>query len=76
MIRHGIQTPAARLSGFLADVHQLATGRELQLNDALEYFSDPRRLASIVERERCPDGFLETAEARIPDFGSTQWGLN
>jgi len=50
MTRHLIQTPASRLSGFLADVHQLATGRELQLNDALDYFGDPRRLASVVAR--------------------------
>jgi hypothetical protein len=50
MTRHCIQTPTYRLSGLAADVHRLATGREHQLNDALDYFRDPRRLASIVER--------------------------
>jgi|HubBroStandDraft_5_1064220.scaffolds.fasta_scaffold1235362_2 hypothetical protein len=50
MPRLRIQMPAPRLSGLLSDVHRLATGRELQLNDALDYFGDPKRLASIVER--------------------------
>ncbi len=50
MATHRIQTPAPRLGGFLANVHWQATGRELQLNDALDYFGDPKRLASIVER--------------------------
>jgi hypothetical protein len=45
MTRHRIQMPAPRLSGLLSDVHRLATGRELQLNDALDYFGDPKRLA-------------------------------
>jgi hypothetical protein len=49
MARHRTQTPVPRLSGLLADVHRLATGRELQLSDALDYFGDPKRLASIVE---------------------------
>ena len=50
MTRHRIQTPPHRLSGLLADVPRLATGRELQLNDALDYIGDPKRLASIVKR--------------------------
>jgi hypothetical protein len=48
--RHRIQTPTPRLSGLLADVHRLATGRELQLKEALDYFGDPARLTSVVER--------------------------
>jgi len=49
MATHCTPTPAPRLSGLLANVHRLATGRELQLNEALNYFADPRRLASLVE---------------------------
>jgi hypothetical protein len=48
--RHRTQTPAPRLSRLVADVHRLATGRELQLKDALKYFRDPARLALVVER--------------------------
>jgi hypothetical protein len=48
--RHRVQTPAPHLSGLLADVHRLATGRELELNDALKYFRDPARLTLVVER--------------------------
>jgi hypothetical protein len=50
MAAHRMQTPASRLSAFVSDVHRLATGRELQLNEALDYFGDPRRLASVVGR--------------------------
>jgi hypothetical protein len=50
MAPHQIQTPAYLLSGLLADVHRLATGRELQLKDALKYFRDPARLRLVVER--------------------------
>jgi hypothetical protein len=48
--RHRVKTPAPHLSGLLADVHRLATGRELELNDALKYFRDPARLTLVVER--------------------------
>ena len=47
---HHTPTPAPRLSGLLANVHRLASGRELQLNDALDYFGDPKRLALVVAR--------------------------
>jgi hypothetical protein len=50
MPRQRVQTQAHHLSGLLADVHRLATGRELQLQDALKYFRDPARLTSVVER--------------------------
>ena len=60
MKRHLIQTPAPHLSGLLADVHRLATGRELELTDALKYFRDPARLAQVVERS----GILANASKR------------
>lgn len=60
MARHRIQTPAPRLSGLFGDVHRLATGRELQMKDALDYFGDPKRLASIVE----PSGVLAVPSKR------------
>lgn len=47
---HRTPTPAPRLSALLAKVYRLATGRELQLDDALDYFTDPKRLASVVAR--------------------------
>ena len=50
MAKHCTPTSAPRLSGFLANVHRLATGRELKLTDALKYFRDPARLTLIVER--------------------------
>jgi hypothetical protein len=50
MTGHRAYSPAPRLSGLLVDVHRMATGCELQLNDALDYVCDPKRLASIVER--------------------------
>jgi hypothetical protein len=50
MATHRIQRPATCLSGLITYVHWLATGRELQLNDALDYFRDPARLTSVVER--------------------------
>ncbi len=50
MTRHRIQTPTPHLSGLLADVHRLATGRELPLSDALDYFGDPKRLVLVAAR--------------------------
>lgn len=47
---HRVQTPTPHRSGLLADVHRLATGRELELTDALKYFRDPARLTMVVER--------------------------
>jgi hypothetical protein len=32
-----------------SDVHELATGRELQIEEAVNYFGYPTRLASVVE---------------------------
>lgn len=60
MKRHRVQTPTPHLSGLLADVHRLATGRELKLTDALRYFRDPTRLTLIVERS----GVLANASKR------------
>jgi hypothetical protein len=48
MVTHRTPTPTPRLSGLLANVHRLATGGELQLDDALDYFGDPRRFASVA----------------------------
>jgi hypothetical protein len=47
-----IQRPTTLLSGLLADVHRLATGRGLRLNKALDYVGDTRRLASAVAGSR------------------------
>ena len=48
------QKPPTRLTGLIANVHRLATGRELELTDALPYFGDPKRLASVVAQSGVP----------------------
>lgn len=44
------ERPALRLWRLFAEVHKLATGLELQIEEAVSYFSDPARLASIVDQ--------------------------
>ena len=50
MSAHRTDGPAPRLWRLFAEVHELATGRELQIEEAMKYFSDPARLASVVEQ--------------------------
>lgn len=38
------------LQELFREVHRLATGRELSVTEAMNYFGDPKRLASVVER--------------------------
>jgi hypothetical protein len=50
MAGHDVETRSWRLWNLFARVHELATGRDLQMEDAVNYFGDPKRLASVVER--------------------------
>lgn len=50
MPAHGSERRPCRLWQLFAEVHELATGRDLQIEDAMNYFGDPRRLASVVEQ--------------------------
>lgn len=49
-----------RLWSLFARVHELATGRELEIDEAVNYFGDPRRLSSVVEQS----GILNDPEKR------------
>ena len=70
MTRHRIQMPAPRLSGLLSDVHRLATGREFQLNDALDYFGDPKDGINLERADSC----LAKFEALLSELAP--WDLN
>ncbi len=50
-----------RLWRLFSQVHELATGHELQMEEALSYFADPKRLAAVVERS----GVLDDPEKRV-----------
>ncbi len=49
------------LASLITEVHRLATGRPLSIAEALEYFSDPQRLAVVVERS----GLLHDPQRRL-----------
>ena len=49
------------LAGLLTEVHRLATGRPLSIEEALEYFRSPKRLATVVERS----GLLHDPQRRL-----------
>lgn len=55
MSGHPTERPPSRLWRLLTDVHELATGRELQIEEAVRHFGDPTRLASVVEHSRILD---------------------
>lgn len=38
------------LSGAIAKLHQIATGREITIEEAIDYFHDPARLREVLER--------------------------
>ena len=46
---HQAEHQPSRLWDLFAKVHKLATDRELQIEEAVKYFGDPTRLASVVE---------------------------
>jgi hypothetical protein len=47
---HQTERLASDLWHLVAEVHKLATGRELQIDEAMKYFGDPTHLASVVEQ--------------------------
>lgn len=49
------------LAGLLTKVYRLATGRQLSIDEALEYFRNPKRLAVVVERS----GLLHDPQRRL-----------
>lgn len=49
------------LAGLLTAVHRLATGRPLSIEEALEYFRSPKRLATVVEQS----GLLHDPRRRL-----------
>jgi hypothetical protein len=60
MTDHHLQRLPTHLWDPFAQVHRLATGRELQIEEAVRYFGDPRRLAVVVEQS----GILDDLENR------------
>lgn len=54
------QSWLSRLWHLFAQVHELATGRELQIDEGVNYFGDPRRLAWVVAQS----GLLNDPEKR------------
>ncbi len=49
------------LVSLLTEVHRLATGQPLTVDEALEYFRNPKRLAAVVERS----GLLHDPQRRL-----------
>jgi hypothetical protein len=50
MRTHQAERLASDLWHLVAEVHKLAMGRELQIDEAMKYFGDPALLASVVEQ--------------------------
>jgi hypothetical protein len=49
MKTHRNPNGAARLCQLIASLHRLATGKELQPDEARIYFQDPHEVASVIE---------------------------
>ena len=48
MATHHPECPC-RLWNLFAEIHEPATGRDIQVEEAMTYFGDAKRLASVVE---------------------------
>lgn len=60
MSAHHLEPRPCRLWNLFAQVHKLATGNELSIEDAANYFGDPKHLALLVEQS----GILDDAPKR------------